>query len=68
VKFSRPKADTETALQLPDFNSLMRPVNSLFRELFSVIIRVGKYSKSGCGTAVFGADIFAQPQKLGTSL
>jgi hypothetical protein len=51
------------AYQLPAFNSLIRPEDSLFLESFSLLIRVGKYLKSDCGTAVFGTDIVSVTPK-----
>jgi hypothetical protein len=46
------KAVTATAPQLLDFNSLICWEESLFLELFSLLIRLGKYLKVAAGTRV----------------
>jgi hypothetical protein len=44
-------------------NSLIGREDSLFVELFSLLARLGKYLQSGCGTAVFDADIVSVASK-----
>src|SRR5258708_26520711 len=46
------------------FNSLLRRKNSLFLGLFSLFIRVGKCSRSDCGTAVSGSEIVSRTPKI----
>jgi hypothetical protein len=56
------------AYQLAAFNSLIRPEESLFLKSFSLLIRVGKYLKSACGTEVFATDIVSVTPKPRISL
>ena len=55
---------TAAAAPLLHFKSLLRPEKSLFLELFSLLIRVGKCLKSDCGTAVSGSEIVPRPSKI----
>jgi hypothetical protein len=48
---------------IADFNSLIRRIVSLFVEKFSLLILLGKYLKSRCGTGIFGADIVSVTSK-----
>jgi hypothetical protein len=56
--------DVETVWRLPEFNSLIRLEYSLFLELFSLLISVGKYFKAATGTAVSAQILSPQPLKL----
>ena len=50
--------------QLFAFNSLLRPENSLFPDLSSLLTRLGKCLKSGCGAAVYGSAIVSRSPEI----
>jgi hypothetical protein len=45
-------------------NSLLRPTNSLFLKIFSLLVRLGNCSRSGCGTGASCVEISPKRPKI----